>query len=197
MENFAGSNAAALDLEAKWLHEIFFARIFNHSRNGVETTRLVYSKTPPVHESELSPFVQFINAHSLGFEDRLLLDLALLPHINPGLIDHFLYLPTNSAPASIHAQLGTRGKGFAGAMPTGLTWLFLLAGNNVSERIGLQAHLSGDHLYRRENVLFFEPHYKGEPSYSGRIIISPQFLQLFTTGSPFPLIGAQPQPSIV
>ncbi len=190
MEIFSEANAAALDMEARWLHDVFFARIFNHSRNGTDTTKLVYSKTPPAHEDASSPFVQFINVHSLGFEDRLLLSLALLPHINPGLIDHFLYLPSSPAPASLHAQLGARCKGFAGAVPTGLTWLLLLCGSNVKDRVRMQAHLSGSHLFQREGVLCLEPHYKGEPAYSGRIMISRKHLELFTTGQPFPLIEA-------
>lgn len=185
-------NAEALEKECQWLYEVFRARISNHSREVNEATRLVYSKQPPQHENQEAELAKFIYTNNLCFEERLLLALALLPHTNPGLIDHLFHLSTTPAPAAIHSQLGTRGSNFMGYVPTGLTWLYLLAGNNVKERIRLLTLVSGEHLFRREAVLSIEPHYKGEPSLSGRIVISLEHLQLFTTGQPVPLLDVRP-----
>jgi hypothetical protein len=191
MENLTEANATALEKEFQWLHDIFFHRVFNHTRKILEADQPICDRIPsPEHGNSDSALTRFIVDHNLTSEERLLLDLALLPHVFPGLIDHFVYLPTSPVPPSLHSQLGIKGRNFSGFIPTGLTWLFLLAGNDIKERIRLQRLVKQDHVFLQESVLSIEPHFKGEPAYSGSIVISLEYLQLFTTGLPLTLIKA-------
>lgn len=77
---------------------------------------------------------------------------------------------------------GTRGTHFRGFLPTGETALFLLAGEDLQQRLKIQQLFSQEHFFASKKVLYVEEMPAGEPAMSGKIILSPEYVELFTSG---------------
>lgn len=121
---------------------------------------------------------------SLNISNELetaLISLALAPHLQPDFYDQIIQ---KSLPQSgDFPQLGgTRGKNFRGFLPTGETALFLLAGDDIEKRMEVHELFSEDHFFAQKRILWLEEVPEGEPRMSGRIILSQEYVDLFTTG---------------
>ncbi len=143
-------------------------------RSG-ESIQLVEIKSPAASISK------FIKQNKLSKEELLVLLMALMPHIRPDFFDESVQklLPVSG---DFPEFGGARGKNFRGFLPTAETALFLLTGNNLEKRLMYQCIFDNDHLFSRQNVLWLEDVPAGEPRMSGRIILSPEYIELFTTG---------------
>lgn len=111
----------------------------------------------------------------------VLLLMALAPHIKPSFFDDVIQkaLPN----AGDFPQLGgVRGKQFRGFLPTGETALFILAGHDLEKRFEIQELFSEDHFFAKKRILWLEDPPSGEPKMSGKIIMSPEYLDLLTLG---------------
>jgi len=104
-----------------------------------------------------------------------------MPHFKPDFFDECVQkvLPSSGDFPEIG---GVRGKNFRGFLPTGETALFFLSGTNLQKRMHYQNIFSNNHLFAKFSVLWLEDVPTGEPAMSGRIILSPEYLELFTTG---------------
>jgi AAA+ superfamily predicted ATPase len=114
-------------------------------------------------------------------EGTLVLLLSIAPHIQPHFFDEILQgtLPK----AGDFPQLGgARGKNHRGFLPTGETALFLVAGDDLEKRLAVQHLFSEDHLFAKKRILWLEEVPEGEPRMSGRIILSQEYVDLFTIG---------------
>ncbi len=121
----------------------------------------------------------------LDAESSILLWLAIAPHFNPLFFDQIIQaaLPNSGD----FPQLGgTRGKNFRGFLPTGETALFLLAGDDLEKRFQVQELFGSEHIFAKKKILWLEPVPTGEPIMSGRIILSLEYVELFTTGKVSP-----------
>ncbi|HUF08994.1 MAG TPA: ATP-binding protein, partial [Rhodothermales bacterium] len=56
------------------------------------------------------------------------------------------------------------------------------AGDDLDNRFGIQQILTGDHWFARDNILSLEPAKHGEPYWSGRLVLNPEYIELFTLG---------------
>lgn len=186
MKQHIEANAIALDKEL-WLKNLFYERFASISATAsqVAITKKVLAISPPTHEEQSAPYVQFITEYDFGFEDRVLLLLSLVPHINPGFIDIH---GTSKVKEETLSLLGIKGTGHKGTLPTMLTYLYLLAGHCPVDRMRLLERFSKDHVFIREKVLYIEPHFAGDPVYSGKLVIEHKYLLLFTTGELSPLL---------
>lgn len=140
--------------------------------------------------SSASPLRDFLQQRDLSSEAQVLVLLTLAPHIDADFYDRTIQgaLPR----AGDFPQIGgSRGKSFRGFLPTGETALFLLAGKDAAKRIELHHLFSENHLFAKEHILWLEEVPEGEPRMSGRIILSQDYVDLFTTGR-----AAQPRFSI-
>jgi AAA+ superfamily predicted ATPase len=128
-----------------------------------------------------SELERFIHENKLSNPEIIILLLALAPHISPDFFNAiiFEYLP-NGGDFPLFG--GVKGKNHRGILPTGETVLFILAGNNPEQRALLFELFSEDHLFARKGVLYLENIQEGEPRMSGRLIMEPEYVELFTTG---------------
>ena len=111
----------------------------------------------------------------------MLLLIALAPHLQSDFFDRAIQ--NNLPEAGDFPQIGgTRGKQFRGFLPTGETALFLLAGNELENRFKVQQMFSEDHFFAANRVLWLEETPPGEPRMSGKIILSQEYVDLFTLG---------------
>lgn len=126
-------------------------------------------------------FARHLAVQTLEEPDVFLLTLTLVPHIDPVLLDRLFaeLLGEGNFP-----QLGgVRGKQHRGILPTGEMALFLLARDDPEQRMLIQKkYLSPGHWLFREQVLSLEPPQDGEPRLSGKLLMHPEYVELFTTG---------------
>ena len=128
-----------------------------------------------------TPLNEFALQHQLKEAEITLLLIALAPHLQSDFYDSLIQesLPQ---PGDFPQIGGVRGKNFRGFLPTGETALFLLAGDDPEKRLEVQKLFSEDHLFAKKHILWLEEVPEGEPVMSGRIILSQEYVDLFTTG---------------
>jgi len=127
------------------------------------------------------PLDDFYRQNSLSPQAQALLLLSLAPHLQADFYDCIIQeaLPK----AGDFPQIGgARGRNFRGFLPTGETVLFLFAGEDIEKRKETQLLFSEDHCFAKKRILWLEDVPEGEPRMSGRIILSQEYVDLFTTG---------------
>ncbi|QHS63700.1 ATP-binding protein [Chitinophaga agri] len=129
-----------------------------------------------------APIVKFINENQLDKEAQLLLVMAIAPHVNAVFFEEVIneFLVDKGDFPLIGCVKGTQ---FRGLLPTGDTFLFLLAGTDLSGRIEKMAYFSESHVFAKRHVLWLDKPEQGEPVMSGKIVLSQEYIDLFLTGS--------------
>ena len=127
------------------------------------------------------PYSQFVRDNDLDNDDQLLLLLALMPWVDPGLIDRLVQ--TMMPEAGDYPQIGgARGRQHRGFLPTGDTALFLLAGSDMDERLQWHARLTNEHPLVQRGVIFLDDPVDNEPPMSGRLNIDNDNAERLLTG---------------
>jgi AAA+ superfamily predicted ATPase len=148
--------------------------------------RLRDSSMPPIPTAsetrEPSRFDLFTDGRPLAPAERVILALALAPHLRPDLLTCLIadHLPEGG---DLPEFGGVRGEHHRGVLPTGETAQFVLAGHDLAGRLEVQRLLSNDHWLAREHVLWLNPVREGEPVMSGRLVLSPEVVERLTTGT--------------
>ncbi|WP_210518805.1 ATP-binding protein [Hymenobacter terricola] len=126
-------------------------------------------------------FAGFLGQTRLNQIELLYLTLALAPHLQPGFLDQLIrnHLPEGG---EFPAFGGVRGTAHRGLLPTGETALFILAANDLTERLALMELFGPDHIFAQHKILTLAEVPPGEPRLSGRLVLDPEYVELFTTG---------------
>jgi AAA+ superfamily predicted ATPase len=108
-------------------------------------------------------------------EEWIILLLALVPHVLPSFFESIImeHLPNGGDFAEFG---GVKGSNHRGMLPTGETAQFILAGNNIEDRLLVQQLFTEDHFFYQQNILWLEPVKEGEPFMSGRIVLSSDWI---------------------
>lgn len=135
----------------------------------------------PSFEKDHSPLIEFIRNNKLTGQEVILLLAALAPHVDPVFFDDIIRkkIPEQG---DFPQFGGLRGRNHRGFLPTAETVLFILAGNDLAKRFSCEALFGNDHLFAKQNVIYLEEQVAGEPQYSGKLIMAPEYIELFTTG---------------
>ena len=175
------ANAAALDREVAWLERVLEARVA-HYFEGSSTPWSREGLAPPDLEEDPSGFAEVVRGYGLGFEERVVLGLALLPHIRPQLLDLFLIRNKNLDRG--FAEFGGRtGAAHGGFLPTLETAAFVVSGDDLETRFQLAALFDPDHPLLRDRVLLVEHAGGAEPFFSAALSVSSETLDRVTTGA--------------
>src|ERR1044072_1918749 len=130
----SSENAIVLKEYLQWLQSAVIKRLQQYfNTSGQEAADATVISLPVISYPE-APLPAFITQHALSLPEQLLLVLALTPHVDPVFFDEIIqeYIPK----AGDFPQIGgVRGSQFRGFLPTGETALFLLAGNDLSQRL--------------------------------------------------------------
>ncbi|MCI4668287.1 MAG: ATP-binding protein [Bacteroidia bacterium] len=176
----AEQNASSLEQELIWFENILQAR-FNPAGEHFGDIEEVYKISPPEHQSSDSMYVRFLRHYKPTLMERLLTILCLLPHIRPELLD--IFFMKNSTYARGFTEFGgTVGQMHGGFLPTGETAAFLLCGQDLALRFHLKELLSKRHFFSKHNILRLDVENDDEPELSGRLQMSPEYIEYFTSG---------------
>lgn len=111
----------------------------------------------------------------LSFQERIVIMLALMPHICPQVLDIF-FVQNKNFDRQYTEFGGWKGLSHGGFLPTGETAVFILAGEDIEKRKILIGLLQRNHRLALQNILRLEGAGDGEPFLSGQLRVSEEFL---------------------
>lgn len=171
-------NAKHLEAELRWFRQVVETRYqLLHQKD------CVFREVVEVPQAKLnghpSPYQTFLNSHHLDWKERFVLVLALVPHIQPHVLDDLL---GQLEPQFVGDRLGNRSSSF---VPTIETALFLLAGDNLEKRFLDQQIFDPDAPLLREKILSLDDDPNDSARSSAHLVINQELLTRFTSGKPF------------
>jgi hypothetical protein len=161
--------------ELAWLSAAIAARLADYFGGASANNPLPAAPELPAGAA----LTALVADHGLGQMARLMLALALAPHIQPGLLDPFFV--RNTAIDRPFTEFGGR-TGGPGFQPTGATAVFLAAGADVQARVAASRCLDPDQSLRARGLLRLDPGPAGAPVLDGGLGVDPGLVTLLTTG---------------
>lgn len=176
-------NAKVLSYELKWLANVLKHRfeVYTGEESEYESIYEVPCIDIQANRSSYEGIVAFYN---MSKAERLVLLLALAPHISPEILDVFFTAnSTYNRPTTEFG--GIRGQNHIGFLPTGETVAFVLGGNNLTARFQMMDFFDENHFFAQHNMVSLDLPQKDEPQLSGALRIATEYLSYFTTGKKY------------
>ncbi len=137
---------------------------------------------PDLNQLDSNGFInEFIIENKLTQTDILLLSLALIPHVRPDFLSSIIaeYLPNGG---ELPEFGGLKTKNHRGILPTGETAQFLVAGNDLENRIAFYNYLYNQSFLYQKGIIKIDNVPNGEPKLSGLLILEAEYIEKFITG---------------
>jgi hypothetical protein len=160
----SASNAQVLENEIAWLAEVIDASMRIYFGNECRY-RDVREIPPPDLSEEISPYARAVRDLDLSADERIILMLALAPHVKPQVLDPFLVKNPNLDRAFSEFG-GVTGHAHTGFLPTVETAAFLLAGTDLGRRFAVQDMLEPQRPLRLSRLLDASHLREAEPRHS-------------------------------
>ncbi|RKR05631.1 ATPase family protein associated with various cellular activities (AAA) [Flavobacterium sp. 90] len=124
---------------------------------------------------------EFIIENNLSEIDILILGLSMVPHLKPDFLSSIIaeYLPNGG---ELPEFGGLKTKNHRGILPTGETAQFLIAGNDLENRISFYNYLHNQSYLYQKGIIKIESVANGEPKLSGLLILEDEYIEKFITG---------------
>lgn len=174
-------NAAALDRELAWFDQVLQARISLHFEQPCAHASADEIQPPPL-AGDPSEYARLVRELSLGWRERLVLVLALVPHLRPQALD-MLFLRNRNLDRGFTEFGGWKGRTHGGFLPTCETAAFLVAGTDLARRFAALALFEPAHPLIAHGVLRVTHDAPGEPLLSASLALTPEYLHRLTTGA--------------
>ena len=174
------ANADALVKEMEWLAVVIDTRIklyFSQDSNYSHIQDIPL----PEFEKNSSVYANITSNYNMTFEERIILALALAPHIQPHLLDIF-FIKNSTYDRGFTEVGGIKGQNHGGFIPTGETAAFIIAGIDLEKRLNLIGLFSEDHFFRKFKILDLVHTHPHEPFLSGVLTMATEYLSYFTSG---------------
>lgn len=168
-----------LEQELRWLDQVLQARLSLHFGQPCEVRDVRQIAPPPVQGD--SGYARLLRAPEWGFDERLLLVLALAPHVRPQLLD-LLFVRNPNLDRGYAEFGGWKGRAHGGFLPTCETGAFLLAGEDLARRFAACRLFEPDHWLQTRGILRVEHDAAGEPPLSAALLLHDEYRELLTTG---------------
>jgi hypothetical protein len=171
--------------EADWIKGLFTAKNGNGEAGNTDNkvTSGATTLQPPDLIGDQSVYAGFVKYYKLSTSERLLLMLALVPYLQPHLLDVF-FSPNKKSGRGYTEFGGIKGSRHGGFIPTIETALFILAASDLAQRFRLYRLFEPDHVFIAHGIIMLDQGNAGnEPFYSSSISISEEYVDFFTTGN--------------
>ncbi|MGL4632443.1 MAG: ATP-binding protein [Leadbetterella sp.] len=162
----------------------FFSKVFGSNSSNLEVVELdpqIKPIEPPRVADYKSIYADFIKHYSMSVDERLVLILTIIPHIQPQLLDSFFAINPLSKRAYTEFG-GIKKQDQGGFLPTIQTAIFVLSGNNLAKQLKIADIFEPDHYFFQHNILYIQQSDTKEPSTNAQICITDEYLDLFTRG---------------
>jgi hypothetical protein len=187
----AAQDAAAvpdvLQREMVWLSATIDARIRCYFAS--EPTSFAFPPAPD-HPAGGSRYATLLHRLNAGAAERIVMALALAQQVAPHLLDVF-FLRNQQTDRGFTEFGGLRGVQHSGFVPTGETALFVLAGDDMAERMRVLPLLDREHPLQSSGVIFLGDAPPAEPAWSGALTFSASYMRHLVSGEePRPEMGS-------
>ena len=179
------ANAGALQRELEWFSAVVDTRIKLYFDSECAFGSIHEIPLPDLSGDD-SLYAGFVSYYRMNLYERLILVLALCPHIKPELLDVFL-IENERTKRGFTEFGGIRGNLHGGFIPTVETAAFLIAGKNMAERFTVYHYFGEEHFFSKHGILSLQlsEANRHEPLFSSPILLSKEYLSYFTTGEPY------------
>jgi hypothetical protein len=175
------ANAAALERELAWFTQVLNSRIALHFGQPCVHSS-VTAIVPPSLAGDDSAYAALLQRHAMDWRERLVLLLALVPHVRPQLLD-MLFVRNTHFDRGFTEFGGCKGRAHGGFLPTGETAALLVAGEDLGERFALRELFEEEHFFHREGLLRLEHDAPDEPFWAGALVASAEAIHRLTSGA--------------
>ncbi len=175
------NNVAALSEEMKWLAKVIDTRTKLYWDQDCDYSDIDQVQ-PPSLDEDSSLYADTIRKYKLGFEERIVISLALAPHMMPQLLDVFFTKNPNYE-RSFTEFGGVEKRGNAGFLPTGETAAFILAANDLDRRVEVYKLLGKEGALRKNRIIYLESVENNDPFLSGALKMSAKYLSFLIAGT--------------
>jgi hypothetical protein len=173
------SNVQSLEAELQWFSQVLEARIQLYFGQDCQYSGIEEIAAPVVEKGPA--FGTVVMENSMRFSERIILVLALVPHIRPQALD-MLFIHNKNFDRPFTEFGGWKGTTHSGFLPTGQTAAFIVAGTDLDKRFAVTRMMEKDHFFATRNILKLENNGDNEPFLSGKLVISAEYLYKCTTG---------------
>ncbi|MEM7369904.1 MAG: ATP-binding protein [Bacteroidota bacterium] len=162
-----------------YLQSFLLARL-KHYFNEEQHEPFVPLQLPELGSGDSTAFSRFLHQRQPNQQQLLVLLTALAPHIYPNFFDAILarFVPKGG---ELPEFGGVKGTNHRGLLPTGDTVAFILAGNDMQQRLDLQALFRQHSFFNSERIVWLEDPKPGEPFLSGRLMMDDELAEVFIT----------------
>lgn len=139
-----------------------------------------------VDDSRWRVFARLVpDGDELSYPEKVVFLLALTPHLQPGFWENRIlhFMPGGGDFPELGGVKGTQHRGM---LPTGETAQFIVGGLDTAARLALQSLFDTHHAFHRRQMLWLEDVRESEPPMSGRLIVSPDWLDKALFGREVP-----------
>jgi len=175
--------ATVLENELAWLQELINLRIALYFKHETEYTS-IYDIFPPDLSIYDTPYSKFIQENKLSIQERILLILALVPHIQPSLLD-ILSTKNKDYDRRFSEFGGVFLEYHQGLVPTAETAMFILAGDNLQKRLEYQSFFTTQGLFVQKGIIQATSQKKEAPLLSFIWMIANEYIEYFIKGTPY------------
>ena len=173
-------NARDLEADLEWFAQVLSARLEGYFRPAEGGPGAIDIAPPDLADRD-SPWARFIDQHRVPPPLRLVLLLALVPHLRPQVLD-VLWTRNEATGRGFTEFGGAQGSNHGGFIPTGETAVFLLAGDDLATRFRAARLFDGDQFLARQGLVSLGPVAAGESPLSGVLMLARDQLYRFTSG---------------
>lgn len=153
-----------------WFNQILTVAIQHYFQQESEYSSLEQLSPPSNGWMEIVTSTQKIT-----FQERIVVMLALMPHVCPQILDIF-FVQNKNFDRQYTEFGGWKGLSHGGFLPTGETAAFIIAGEDTDRRKSVIKYFQKDHWFYTKNILRLEGAGEGEPILSGQLRVSEEFL---------------------
>lgn len=173
-------DAGTLERELEWFDTVLQARICLHFKQPCDHADVREISAPEL-AGDSSPYAQMVFENRMGFAERIVLMLALLPHLRPALLDT-LFVRNKNFDRGFTEFGGWKGRAHGGFLPTCETAAFIVAGEDLAQRFAVMQLFDDAHYLRQRGILRVEHEAPGEPFLSAALVVGSEYLSWLTTG---------------
>ncbi|MGZ4037878.1 MAG: hypothetical protein ACXVPQ_08635, partial [Bacteroidia bacterium] len=134
-----------IERDLDWLKELILYRSGANSKQA-KGQKNILDVLPAPHIEGSEPYSEFLRSTHFSAEERFLIVLALAPVVKPWLLDVF---KGDKIPTAFGGFVG-KNRAF---LPGPETALFVLAGDNIAERLQLMKLFDKDHFFYKDNFI--------------------------------------------
>ena len=180
MDLILNNSLPTLARELDWLEDTISFRLKDYFE------QVVGDELPfmPDLKKDDSYYAQFSRHHGLAQIERLVMIIALAPHLKPSIFD--IFFTKNKQYDRYYSEFGgIKGDKHNGFLPTGETAAFIIAGSDLNRRFELYKCFEEEHLLVQQNIISLGFTNDHEPIWSGELIVSKEFLSNLTLSESF------------